>query len=118
MNKFIQYFKVVFLLTSMLIILSAGVILPVLAAETLTPAPTTPITGEGGVLAKVANAIFTILLLASVIAFVIGAFLMVAASGDPQKFEVGKKTILYAIIGLVIAFGAKGLRNFIVDRLK
>ena len=33
---------------------------------------------------------------------VVGAFKILMAGGDPQKFESGKKTILYAVVGLAI----------------
>lgn len=32
----------------------------------------------------------------------VGAFQMVFSAGDPHKFEKGKKTIIYGVVGLVI----------------
>ena len=40
---------------------------------------------------------------------VIGAFQMIFAAGNPEKFATGQKTILYAVIGLVIILVANGL---------
>ncbi len=38
-----------------------------------------------------------------------GAFLILTAAGSPERYESGKKTVLYAIVGLVIVVIAKGL---------
>ncbi len=34
----------------------------------------------------------------------IGAFQMLFSAGDPDKFQTGKKTILYTVIGYAIIF--------------
>ncbi len=38
-----------------------------------------------------------------------GAFLILTAAESPQRFEAGKNTILYTVIGLAIILLAKGL---------
>jgi hypothetical protein len=38
-----------------------------------------------------------------------GAFLILTAAESPKRFEAGKKTILYTILGLVIIILTKGL---------
>ena len=40
---------------------------------------------------------------------VIGAFQMMFAAGNPEKFATGQKTILYSVIGLVIIIVASGI---------
>lgn len=40
---------------------------------------------------------------------IIGAFQMITAAGDPEKFKKGQKTILYTVIGFIIVSMAKGI---------
>jgi hypothetical protein len=44
---------------------------------------------------------------------VFGAFQILTAGGDPEKFSTGKKTILYAVIGYVIIWVGWGLTSII-----
>ncbi|MDI6734327.1 MAG: hypothetical protein QMD50_02430 [Patescibacteria group bacterium] len=48
----------------------------------------------------------------------IGAFQILFAAGDPEKFKTGKKTILYAFIGYAIVLIAGGITSIITDILK
>ncbi len=45
----------------------------------------------------------------------IGAFQMLFSGGDPAKFENGKKTILYAVIGLVVIIVSRGVADIVVS---
>jgi len=40
---------------------------------------------------------------------VVGAFQMLFTGGDPEKFQKGKKTIVYAVVGYAIILVAKGI---------
>ncbi len=54
--------------------------------------------------------------IASVIAggmVVFGAFQMLLAGDDPEKFSMGKKTILYAVVGYVIIWVGWGITSII-----
>lgn len=44
-----------------------------------------------------------------------GAFQLLSSSGNPEKIERGKKTILWAVIGLVIVLVAQGIAFVIQD---
>lgn len=44
-----------------------------------------------------------------------GAFQILTAGGDPKKVQTGGKTILYAVIGFIIAFVAKDLTALLLD---
>lgn len=48
-----------------------------------------------------------------VIMVLVGAFQMMTAAGDPEKFSKGRKTIFYAAIGFAIALIAGGLASLI-----
>ena len=47
----------------------------------------------------------------------IGAFQILFAAGDPEKFKLGKKTILYTIIGYAIILVASGITSIIKNLL-
>jgi len=45
----------------------------------------------------------------AVLMIIIGAYLFVVSSGDPKKIILGKKIIIYALVGLAIVMMAKGI---------
>jgi len=45
---------------------------------------------------------------------VIGGFRYVISDGDPQKIEQAKKTILYAVIGLVVAISGEAIVTYVL----
>jgi nucleoside recognition membrane protein YjiH len=49
---------------------------------------------------------------------IIGGYQMVIASGDPQKFETGKRTLLYSIIGVIVIAIATEIVKWIQDIVK
>lgn len=49
----------------------------------------------------------------SVIMVLVGAFQLITSSGDPEKVSKGRKTILYAAVGLLIALLAGGVVSII-----
>jgi len=53
----------------------------------------------------------------SIIMVLVGAFQLITSSGDPEKVSQGRKTVMYAAIGLVVALIAGGavsiIRSFI-----
>jgi hypothetical protein len=51
------------------------------------------------------------------IMILIGAFKMLTAGGDENKFKEGKKTITYAVIGMTIVLISKGIALVIKDFL-
>ena len=86
------------------------------------PSPSRPLSlpnplGEGAstipqLLERIAK--FLVLLAAPLVAIMVlfGAYQMLFAAGDPEKFGTGKKTILYVVIGyaiILIAWGVTGI---------
>lgn len=47
----------------------------------------------------------------------IGAFQILFAGGDPNKFATGKKTIIYAVVGYAIIWIAGGIATLITNVL-
>lgn len=64
---------------------------------------------------SVLNWVFGIIGIVAVIMIIIGGFNMMISSGDPGKVKKGKDTILYGIIGLVIAILAFAIVNFVIN---
>lgn len=61
------------------------------------------------VLRRIFGEVTTILAFVIPIIIIIGAFQMMFAAGNPEKFAQGQKTIVYAIIGFVIILMANGI---------
>lgn len=86
----------------------AGFALPVFAQDT----PTEPITSFDDIIElidTVASWLFTIILALAVVMLLYAAFLWLTASGDEDKVSTARKVLIYALIGIAIAFIAKGL---------
>ena len=78
-------------------------------ADQIEEAPTVDILGEDGVLAKIRDYLFTILLIVAAIFIIIAAYFFVTAAGDPEKTGKARNFVLYALIGVLVGFAAKGL---------
>lgn len=90
------------ILTSLLVLPAIGLAASP-TAETLTEVPVME------ALERIINWIFTILIVVAVIFLVWGAFNFVTAAGSPEKVEAGKQSIMWALVGVVIALLARGL---------
>lgn len=54
----------------------------------------------------------------AIIMIIIGGLRYVLSSGNPTQVQDAKNTILYAIVGLVIAIGAYAIVAFVTGRFK
>lgn len=65
---------------------------------------------------NIVQAIITIFLTVAVIYFiwhfVMAAYHMISSNGDPKKFEEAQKSILYSLVGVILAFSVFGLLKF------
>lgn len=73
--------------------------------------------GSAGVFKQVTNTILYIVGVVAVIMLIIGGIKYIISGGDAKKVTDAKNTILYAIIGLVIAFLAYAIVNFVISVL-
>ncbi len=73
--------------------------------------------GDTGVFKQVTNTILYIVGIVAVIMLIIGGIRYVTSGGDSKKVTDAKNTVLYAIIGLVIAFLAFAIVNFVISAL-
>jgi len=82
-----------------------------------TPSGGTPISGTGSILLKAVTILDLVIGVAAVIMIIVGGLRYVLSQGDPNNTNSSKNTILYAVIGLVVAASAQILVTFILNRL-
>ena len=73
--------------------------------------------GETGAFRQITNTILYIVGVIAVIMLIIGGIRYVISGGDAKKVTDAKNTVLYAIIGLIIAFLAFAIVNFVITSL-
>lgn len=69
------------------------------------------------VITSVVNTLLFVIGIISVIMLIVGGIRYVVSGGNQSQVEGARNTILYAIVGLVIAFVAWGVVNFVVKAL-
>jgi hypothetical protein len=72
---------------------------------------------DGGLFKKIVNVLLFLIGSVSVIMLIVGGFRYVVSAGDSGKVTEAKNTIMYAIIGIVVAFLAWGMVSFVVSSL-
>jgi hypothetical protein len=68
-------------------------------------------------IAGITNLMITIIGIVSVIMLIIGGFRYVLSGGDQKGTTAAKDTILYAIIGVVVALLSYSIMNFVINQL-
>ena len=71
-----------------------------------------------GFVGPIVNTILFILGVAAVIAIVIGGIRYTTSNGDASQIQSAKNTIMYAVIGLVVALMAGGIVNFVFNNFQ
>ena len=93
---------------------------PVDVFKTCPPSSVCAPGGQNNLMALIQNVISILLLfvgVVSVIMIIIGGIKYVTASGDSAGINSAKNTILYSIVGLVVAMGAYAIVNFVIGRV-
>ena len=67
---------------------------------------------------KVINTILLVLGIIAVIMIVVGGIRYVTSNGDSSQISSAKDTILYAVIGLIVAIMAYAIVGFVISRFK
>jgi hypothetical protein len=70
------------------------------------------------VFGTITNVLLFVIGAVSVIVIIIGAIRYVTSSGEQAAIKSAKDTILYAVIGLVVAFLAYAIVNFVTTQFK
>ena len=73
--------------------------------------------GDAGVFTNITNTALAIVGIISVIMLIWGGLRYVISGGDSKKVTDAKNTILYAIIGLIIAVLSYAIVNFVLNSL-
>ena len=113
--------------------LAAGVAVPVMvddaAAETSAQSgansakgsdheKVTSLDGDQGLFRQAVNILLYIIGAISVIMLIIGGIRYVVSGGDSSAVTAAKNTILYAVIGIIVALLAYALVNFVITSFK
>lgn len=70
------------------------------------------------IMKNIINTILFVLGIVAVIMIIIGGIRYVTSNGNAQQINSAKDTVLYSVIGLVIAIMAYAIVGFVIDRLK
>ena len=81
-----------------------------------TDVPST-LLGDGGVLSTIINTMLFIIGFLSVIMLIFGGLRYIISGGNAAAVTAAKNTILYAIVGLIIAIFAYAIVNFVIGSL-
>ena len=82
--------------------------------------PPTTVTSFGGfidIFNTLIGWLFTVLLILSVIFIILAAFSYLTAGGEEEKISTAHKKIIYAVVALVVAFLAQGIRFVVAELL-
>ena len=74
--------------------------------------------GSGGVVTNITSTILYVLGILSVVMLIVGGVKYAMSAGDAKAVTDAKNTILYALIGLVIAILAYAIVNFVLGVIK
>ena len=69
--------------------------------------------GNSGVFSEITNVLLFVIGAVAVIMIVIGGLRYVISGGDAKQVDAAKNTILYAIIGIIVAILAYAIINFV-----
>lgn len=75
------------------------------------------ISGTGGVLIRVTKLIARLAAISAVILIIVGGLMYVTADGDSSKITSARKTITYALVGLVVIMLAQAIIVFIINKI-
>jgi hypothetical protein len=78
----------------------------------------TGLTSVSGAVGKVINILLALIIIAAVIVIIISGFKMMTGGGSPDQLKSAKKGILWAVIGLVVAFMSFAIVAIIQNVLK
>lgn len=79
--------------------------------------PTTLFGGDGSIFTTVVNVLLFIIGAISVIMLIIGGIRYTISAGDSGNVTAAKNTIMYAIIGLIVAFLAFAIVNWVLGAI-
>lgn len=85
------------------------------SSELCSDAGTDSFTGQDSILRNGLEIFVFIIGFASVVAILLGAFRYITSRGDPQATVSARNTIIYAVVGLIVALLAESILVFVVQ---
>ena len=79
--------------------------------------PITDLFGEGGIFKTITNTALYLIGAISVLMLIYGGIRYTTSAGDSKGVEAAKNTIMYAIIGIIVALLAYAIVNFVLTTL-
>jgi hypothetical protein len=76
-----------------------------------------PLTGSRGVISRVTSILSVVLGVISVIFIIWAGMKYITANGDSSSISSAKSTVIYALVGLVVALLARPLINMVLSRI-
>ncbi len=76
-----------------------------------------PITGEGGILSKLAAVLTTVVAIVAVIVIILAGLKIITSGSNPQDVANAREQIIYACVALAIAGIAQALVSFVLIKL-
>lgn len=73
--------------------------------------------GQNGVITKIVRLLSIVIGVAAVIMIIVGGIRYVTSSGDPSNTTGAKNTILFAIVGLLVALLAQAIIIFVISKI-
>ena len=67
---------------------------------------------------NIANALIMVVGAVSVLMVIVGALKFVVSMGHPKRVENARNTILYAIVGVIVAMCSYAIVNFVIGTLR
>lgn len=73
--------------------------------------------GPNGVFTDIINVIIYVIGAVAVVMIIVGGFRYVVSNGDSGSITTAKNTILYAVVGLVVAILSYAIVNFVIGSI-
>ncbi len=73
--------------------------------------------GSGGIFSTIVNVLLFIIGAVAVVMLIYGGFRYVMSGGDASAVTAAKNTILYAVVGIIVALLAYAIVNFVLTSL-
>jgi hypothetical protein len=73
--------------------------------------------GDGGIFKKITNIALYVIGAVSVLMLIYGGIRYTISGGDSNAVQAAKNTILYAIVGIIVAILAYAIINFVIGSL-
>ena len=95
-----------------------GFVGPALAAIPVTPPNNVPTSTLPDLINTISSVILLLVGIVAVLFLIIGGFRYITASGVPEQVQSAKGTIMYAIIGIMVALLSYAIVQYVITQIK